>query len=198
MPIQIESNNTYSVYGQNMDSNSINIKEVTDEAEKKSSRIDYYEEYKEVIYGQKGIINVDENSRKFIEGMMCALGKCSEMECTHSKEDLQRAGEIYCITIRDGKVHVGGGQGYEDKAAAYEKLLNASFGYAYRWSWGGRMVSEESALNKLDEILHHYMDYDEKIYQKDNNDSIVNHIGEAFDDWYQNNKPVRMGFTGIA
>lgn len=42
-------------------------------------------------------------------------------------------------------------------------------------------------LNKLNDMLSYYMEIDNNIRKADSNDSIVNHIGEAFEQWSRDN-----------
>ena len=149
----------------------------------------YLEEYYNVAYDRKSLDDLDEQDRDIVGNMFKNVTACSEMECFHTVEDMERASEIYAISFYDGRVHVQGGSGYEDKARAYERLLNASLPYISMWSWHGRSVRESQLLEKLDETLHYYMDYDNEIYKKNNKDSIVNHVDDAFSRWYEDNKP---------
>lgn len=149
----------------------------------------YLEEYYNVVYDRKSLEDLDEQDRSYVENMFKGVTACGEMECFHTAEDMERASEIYAISFYDGKVHVQGGHGYEDKARAYEELLNASLPYIGMWSWHGRGVSESRLLEKLDETLHYYMDYDNEIYEKNHKDSIVNHVDDAFSQWYEDHKP---------
>ncbi len=205
MSIQVENNDTYSLYNERIDSNH-NVKEAAEDTAKaqdqteNNSAIDIdYEDYQDVVYGREGIADIGEKERTILGDFINnGVDNCCKMECYDPSKEKSLTHEIYCISIYDGKVHVTGGAGYQDKAAAYEKLLNASFGYAYKWSFGGRMINEEQALNKLDDILQYYMKYDQQIYQQDKNDSIANHVGDAFDEWYQSNKPERTRFVGMA
>ena len=76
---------------------------------------------------------VSEKDKAYLEQMLKGLTKCSEMECFHTKEDMERASELYAYSIQDGKVHVECSKpsGYF-RAKAYEDLLNASFVYHQR------------------------------------------------------------------
>jgi len=84
------------------------------------------------------------------------------------------------------KCENGSGEEYYDKAAAYEKLLNASLISGWK-IWGSEIMNEGQLLNKLSDMLSYYMDIDNQIRQSDGNDSIVNHIGEAFKQWSREN-----------
>ena len=155
------------------------------------------EDYENTTYSREEIESdksqVEESIKeKFLEGM----NSCKEMELIPIDENLPH--EIYAITISDGKVHVQGGEGYEDKARAYEKLLNASLKYQFQWKWGGRAMDEETVLNSLSDMLKYYSGIDNEIVKNDSSDSIVNHVDEAFDRWYQDNKPARQSFLAKA
>lgn len=155
---------------------------------------DYGEDDQYAVYDRKLTGDVEENSQKLLEGLLDSADNLEELTCIYGPEDMIDPGEIYAISIYDGKVHVTGGEGYEDKAAAYEKLLNASLRCVWNWSWGGRAVREEQVLNKLVDTLHYYMDVDTKIRKADSNDSIVNHVGEAFEQWRADNRPMNVHF----
>ena len=53
---------------------------------------------------------------------------------------------------------------------------------------------EETVISSLEKMLDYYMNYDNKLYEKNSKDSIVDHVGEAFDNWYQSNKPANTHF----
>jgi hypothetical protein len=173
---------------------SVTQSDVQDSTNSKSEFQHYVEDYQDVIYGRKSIDDVDERSQKFIDGLLNSMTRVEGLECIHGQEDMVDGREIYSFYISDGKVHVQGGEGYEAKAAAYEKLLNASLKSAWKWSWNGRTVREEQVTEKLNEILPYYMDFDTKIQKADKTDSIVNHVGEAFAQWSADNRPKNIYF----
>ncbi len=148
----------------------------------------FVEDWEDVTYGRKSIDEVDENSQQFMDGLLTSVNHMEPF-----KSELA-PGEIYAFSFYDGKVHVTGGEGYEDKAATYEKLLNASLKCTFQWSWNGRVVPEEQVLNKLHDMLQYYMDIDNEIYKADSKDSIVNHAGEAFAQWSNDNRPKNLHF----
>lgn len=122
---------------------------------------------------------------KLLEGM----NSCKEMELIPIDKNLPH--EIYAFTISDGKVQVQGGEGYE-------KLLNASLTYQFQWKWGSRAMEEETVLNALTDMLKYYSGIDNEIVKNDSSDSIVHHVNEAFDRWYQENKPAHQSFLAKA
>jgi hypothetical protein len=152
------------------------------------------DDYQNVIYGKRSVDDVDEKSHKFIEGLLNFMNGVEELEFKFEDGDTINSGEIYAIYISDGKVHVQGGSGYEDKAAAYEKLLNASIKCVWSWSRNGRAVKQDRVIEKLTEIFHYYTDFDTKIQKADRKDSIVNHVGEAFAHWSIDNSPKKAHF----
>jgi hypothetical protein len=122
--------------------------DMQDNTNSKSEFQYYVEDYQDVIYGRKSINDVDENSQKFIDGLLNSMKRVEELECMHGQEDIIDGGEIYSFYISDGKVHVQGGKGYEQKAAAYEELLNASIKRVWNWSWNGRAVKQDIVTEK--------------------------------------------------
>lgn len=151
-------------------------------------------EEQNVVYDRKTLAQMCQEDNFLRENMLSGLTECSKMPCFRTKEDMERASEIYGISVYGGKVHVSGGDGYHDKARAYEKLLNASLGCQFRWSHG-RVANEDAVLRSLTDMFHYYSAYDEKIYQANHKDSIANHVGEAFESWTKEYKPSRTHFA---
>ena len=199
MEVSAYKNSNYT-YGLKQSEEIINQSERNDLSEKSqttSSNIDEekYEDHS-LVYSRTDITNTETDQATLIQQILAGMSTAKELEAIPIDENLPH--EIYAISISDGKVHVQGGEGYEDKASAYEKLLNGSLEYYFKWNWNGRVVEEETVLNKLSDMLTYYMDIDNQIWEKDHSDSIVNHVDEAFEQWYTENKPRNQHFIGRA
>ena len=157
----------------------------TDSAQVPARSSSYLEEWCDVVYGKNVITDGDGTDQDMIENLIAAMPRAGDDEPIVPLSDIE-SGEIYAISIQNGKVRVQGGEGYYDKAAAYEKLLNASLKSGWK-IWGGGIWNEGQLLNKLNDMLSYYMEIDNNIRKVDSNDSIVNHIGEAFEQWSRDN-----------
>lgn len=155
--------------------------------ERKQQTQERNEEYQCAVYNRETVQDQSFIQESLKEKILGNLKGATELELIPVDENLPH--EIYAISISEGKVHVQGGKGYEDKASAYEKLLNASMGYALQWHWKGGSMDEETVLSRLTDMLDYYMDYDQKVHEADHSDSIVNHVNDAFDSWFQENRP---------
>ena len=138
-------------------------------------------------YDRNGVTSADASASALLQNILQGIDAQKELQMIPQNEKI--GNEIYAISICGGKVHVQGSDGYEEKARAYEKLLNASLGYQFQWNWKGRAVKEETVLDQLAKIMDDYMEFDNEIWENDHADSIVNHVDEAFERWYTANKP---------
>lgn len=138
-----------------------------------------------------------ERRGELLERMLSSMKKAESSEkIVQYDEDLGR--EIYAFSIHDGKVHVSGNEGFEYKAMTYEKLVNASLNKSWNCLFKGSMVSESKLIDTVDGILKYYMNIDNDYRKKDRNDSIVNHVDEAFQKWCDDHKQREIHFDGRA
>lgn len=138
-----------------------------------------------------------ERRGELLERMLSSMSKAESSEkIVQYDEDLGR--EIYAFSIYDGKVHVSGNEGFEYKAMTYEKLVNASLNKSWNCLFKGSMVSESKLIDTVDGILKYYMNIDNDYRKKDRNDSIVNHVDEAFQKWCDDHKQKEFHFNGRA
>ena len=138
-----------------------------------------------------------ERRGELLERMLSSMSKAESSEkIVQYDEDLGR--EIYAFSIYDGKVHVSGNEGFEYKAMTYEKLVNASLNKSWNCLFKGSMVSESKLIDTVDGILKYYMNIDNDYRKKDRNDSIVNHVDEAFQKWCDDHKQREINFDGRA
>lgn len=138
-----------------------------------------------------------ERRGELLERMLSSMSKAvSSEKIVQYDEDLCR--EIYAFSIYDGKVHVSGNEGFEYKAMTYEKLVNASLNKSWNCLFKGSMVSESKLIDTVDGILKYYMNIDNDYRKKDRNDSIVNHVDEAFQKWCDDHKQREIHFDGRA
>ena len=100
--------------------------------------------------------------------------------------------EIYSFYIEDGKVNFSGNKGFEEKARAYEKLINASLNKSWFQLFKSNVVGENELHNKIDEIFKFYSNINNEIVKKDKKDSIENHLDEAFQRWCDEHKEERF------
>ena len=134
---------------------------------------------------------------ELLERMLSSMSKAESSEkIVQYDENLGR--EIYAFSIYDGKVHVSGNEGFEYKAMTYEKLVNASLNKSWNYLFKGSMVSESKLIDTVDGILKYYMNIDNDYRKKDRNDSIVNHVDEAFQKWCDDHKQKEFHFNGRA
>ena len=138
-----------------------------------------------------------ERRGELLERMLSSMKKAESSEkIVQYDEDLGR--EIYAFSIYDGKVHVSGNEGFEYKAMTYEKLVNASLNKSWNYLFKGSMVSESKLIDTVDGILKYYMNIDNDYRKKDKNDSITNHVDEAFQKWCDDHKQREIHFDGRA
>ena len=138
-----------------------------------------------------------ERRGELLERMLSSMSKAESSEkIVQYDEDLGR--EIYAFSIYDGKVHVSGNEGFEYKAMTYEKLVNASLNKSWNCLFKGSMVSESKLIDTVDGILKYYMNIDNAYRKKDKNDSITNHVDEAFQKWCDDHKQREIHFDGRA
>lgn len=138
-----------------------------------------------------------ERRGELLERMLSSMKKAESSEkIVQYDEDLGR--EIYAFSIYDGKVHVSGNEGFEYKAMTYEKLVNASLNKSWNYLFKGSMVSESKLIDTVDGILKYYMNIDNAYRKKDKNDSITNHVDEAFQKWCDDHKQRENHFDGRA
>lgn len=137
-----------------------------------------------------------EHRQEMLEKMINSMSRAEEHDKIKELKDVAWNGEIYVSTIRNGKVHISGGKGYENKARTYETLVNASLNRSWNCLFRGSMVKETELLDKVSEVLKYYSNIDCEIAKKDKNDSIVNHADEAFQRWCSDFKPKNYHFDG--
>ena len=136
-----------------------------------------------------------EHREELLERMLNSMSKANQSEkIVEYDESLGR--EIYAFSIYDGKVHVSGNEGFEYKAAAYEKLINASLNKSWNCLFKGAIVGETELLNTVEGILKYYMDIDNDYRKQNKNDSITNHVNDAFQKWCDDHKQKEIHFEG--
>lgn len=124
-----------------------------------------------------------EHRDELLAKMMNSMSRAENHEKIYKLEDMAYCNEVYAFSFSDGKIHVSGGEGYEHKAAAYERLVNASLNRSWSTLFGGGMVSENDLINTVDGMLKYYTGIDHEIIKNNKNDSIVNHVNDAFQRW---------------
>lgn len=148
----------------------------------------------ESTYSKKTLLGMDK--KDILANMLEHMSNAEELEKIRELKGEINPGEIYSFCINNGKVKISGGDGYANKARAYEKLVNASLNSSWNQLFHSSSISENHLMDKIDSILHFYMDVDYAIQKQDRNDSIENHITDAFDKWEKSIQPERMHFNG--
>lgn len=134
---------------------------------------------------------------ELLEKMLNSMGKVEGLEkITAYDESIGK--EIYAFSIYDGKVHVSGNEGFENKAMTYERLVNASLNKSWNCLFKGAIVGEEKLLETVDGILKYYMNIDNEYKKSNKNDSITNHVEDAFQKWCDDHKQKEIHFDGRA
>lgn len=150
------------------------------------------EKYQTATYNKRTLLGM--NKQDIFDKMLQGLSDVEELSKIRKLENEINPGEIYSFSIYDGKVHVGGGNEFRDKAAAYEKLVNASLHSSWKDLFGTKIVYEKDLMNKVEQVLRFYQDADYSYVKKDKKDSIVNHVEEAFMEWQKTIKPETKRF----
>lgn len=147
-----------------------------------------------VTYDKKDFL--PENREELLSKMFKSMSNISGLEKIRQAVDEKSCYEIYSTRIKDGKLCISGGEGYHHKAKAYEKLVNASMNSIWNRKTNAPLAKETDILNQADDLLKYYMGIDNDIRKADKNDSIANHIDDAFLKWQSENQPKRHHFDG--
>lgn len=146
----------------------------------------------DVVYRKDMMTSIDKD--EVIDKMLVSMKRTEDIEELRELKSEICSGEIYAYSIRDGKVHVSGGKGYEHKAQAYERLINSTLNSSWSYLFQGEKVSEMQLLDKIDELFKYYSKLDQDYKKIDKNDSIENHLVDAFDKWKEEHLPVKSHF----
>ena len=179
-------NKTVASNDNTIDDNNLEEKEIVSDASN--------ELYQENTYSKRTLLEIDK--KDIFANMLEHMSNAEELEKIRELKGEINPGEIYSFCINNGKVKISGGDGYANKARAYEKLVNASLNSSWNQLFHSSSISENHLMDKIDSILHFYMDVDYAIQKQDRNDSIENHITDAFDKWEKSIQPERMHFNG--
>ena len=136
-----------------------------------------------------------EHRNELLERMLSSMKKAESSEkIVQYDKDLGR--EIYAFSIYDGKVHVSGNEGFEYKAMTYEKLVNASLNKSWNCLFKESIVGESKLIDTVEGILKYYMNIDNEYRKKNKDDSITNHVEDAFQKWCYDHKQEEIHFDG--
>lgn len=80
------------------------------------------------------------------------------------------------------------------KAQAYERLINTTLNSSWSYLFQGEIVSEMQLLDKIDDLFKYYSKLDQDYKKIDKNDSIENHLVDAFAQWKEEHLPVKSHF----
>ncbi len=139
-----------------------------------------------------------ENREDLLSKMLKSMNKVDGLPKIRKLENEVDASEIYATTISNGKITITGGEKYQYKARAYEKLVNASMNCLWSRMPNVSLVSETDVLNQASGLLKYYMAIDNDVRKNDKTDSIVNHVEEAYTKWQSEFVPQRYHFEGRA
>jgi len=139
-----------------------------------------------------------ENRDDLLSKMLKSMSKVEGLSKIRKLENEVDASEIYATTISNGKITITGSERYQYKAKAYEKLVNASMSRIWSRMPNMSLVGETDVLDQASGLLKYYMTIDNDIRKADRNDSIVNHVEDAFTKWQSEFMPQRYHFEGRA